>query len=264
MALEDVFPTENLSDREVRVLLVDSDPISRHVLANVLRTADNIQLVDCVDSDQLNRACAADPSIDMVVLSFAPYEDPFGLVRDLATKSKFVLLIGTTWSRQRMDTAFAAGAAGCLIKDTQVGTLAAAVQAVASGHTVISPKLHGLYAPASIAAQGQRLSEPRGAIAPDRLVDALTAREHEVLALLAQGTSTAEAAAALRVSPATVKSHVSHALAKLGVRNRVEAVLLVRRLLDGGHGRHGRTTIGPPLQLTGPAVPTPSGSGHRR
>jgi DNA-binding CsgD family transcriptional regulator len=56
----------------------------------------------------------------------------------------------------------------------------------------------------------------------------LTDREHEVLSLLADGMSTVEAARSLGVSPATIKSHVSHALPKLGARNRLEAVLLIR------------------------------------
>jgi DNA-binding NarL/FixJ family response regulator len=66
----------------------------------------------------------------------------------------------------------------------------------------------------------------------------LTEREYEVLNLLAEGMSTAEAATELRVSPATVKSHVSHALPKLGARNRVEAVLMIKTDVSGVRDRN--------------------------
>jgi DNA-binding NarL/FixJ family response regulator len=102
--------------------------------------------------------------------------------------------------------------------------------AVASGNMVLSRELAELhvssYRPTGPATAGNG----DGQRTPDRL-GALTSREREVLGLLAGGMTTAEAAAALTISPTTVKSHVSHSLPKLGVRNRMEAVLLAQRLL---------------------------------
>ncbi|TDB91983.1 LuxR family transcriptional regulator [Micromonospora fluostatini] len=91
---------------------------------------------------------------------------------------------------------------------------------------VLSRELAALY----VTGQGPTGQAAAGQRARDR-VGALTSREREVLSLLAGGMTTAEAAAALRISPTTVKSHVSHALPKLGVRNRMEAVLLAQRML---------------------------------
>jgi DNA-binding NarL/FixJ family response regulator len=126
------------------------------------------------------------------------------------------------------------------VKNTEVGGLAAAARAVASGHTVLSPELHGLYTSPVRVVPGPVPSQvSRRAGSPDHLLRLLTGREHKVLALLAEGLSTAEAAADLKVSPATIKSHVSHALTKLGVRNRLEAVLLVRQLLEAGRDAFG-------------------------
>jgi len=117
-----------------------------------------------------------------------------------------------------VDWALSIGATGCVVKDAKMGGLADAVHAVAGGYLLFSPEL---------AAQ----AGPSDVVTPfplQRSNSGLTDREHEVLGLLADGLSTVEAARSLGVSPATIKSHVSHALPKLGARNRLEAVLLIR------------------------------------
>ncbi|WP_441250126.1 response regulator transcription factor [Kitasatospora sp. McL0602] len=168
--------------------------------------------------------------VDVAVLAIGHQEDHSRTVHELALSKIQVLLIGVGWTRARLEAAVSAGAAGCLVKDTRIGGLATAVRSVASGHAVLSPELLGLY-------RSPARREPSSAAPPvlsgdavRRLIRSLTDREQQVLTLLAEGSSTVEAAEALSVSPATVKSHISHALGKLGVRNRLEAVLLMQRL----------------------------------
>ncbi|MFD3536470.1 LuxR C-terminal-related transcriptional regulator [Streptomyces sp. NPDC058664] len=235
MSLERELFGADHADERVRVLVADHDPISRHVLTSVLRRSPHLEVAGSVNEQQPLTEWPLD-RIDVVVLVSVFRENVAQLVRRLESRKVRVLLVGTTWSKGRLDAAFAAGATGCLVKDIQVAGLSAAIRAVASGHTVLSPELRVLYT--------QRAPGPSSArtTGSERLLHTLTSREREVLKSLADGMSTAETAAQLHVSPATVKSHVSHALTKLGARNRLEAVLLFQssygldtETVPGGH-----------------------------
>ncbi|WP_055494383.1 response regulator transcription factor [Streptomyces sp. TP-A0356] len=223
MSLErDLFDAEHAEDDAARVLVADHDPISRHVLTRVLGTSAHLDVVGSVNQQQPLRQWPLD-RVDVAVLAVAPREDAAGLIRQLDLRKVRVLVVGTGWTQRRLDAFFAAGATGCLVKNIKVAKVAAAIRAVASGHTVLSPELRALYARRTAAA-------PVPAAAGSKnLLHTLTSREQEVLRNLAEGMSTAETAVRLRVSPATVKSHVSHALTKLGARNRLEAVLLFQQ-----------------------------------
>ncbi|MFB6838113.1 LuxR C-terminal-related transcriptional regulator [Streptomyces sp. NPDC056361] len=223
MSLErDLFGAEHAEDDTARVLVADHDPISRHVLTRVLGASAHLDVVGGVNNQQPLRQWPLD-RVDVAVLAVAPREDATGLIRQLDLRRVRVLVVGTGWTQRRLDAFFAAGATGCLVKNINVAKLATAIRAVASGHTVLSPELRTLYARPSGAAPA-----PTSAGAKD-LLHTLTSREQEVLRNLTEGMSTAETAVRLRVSPATVKSHISHALTKLGARNRLEAVLLFQR-----------------------------------
>ncbi|MFE6701424.1 DNA-binding response regulator [Streptomyces sp. NPDC057718] len=236
MSLErDLFGAGRPADAKVRVLVADGDPASRHVLTRVLRRSAHLDVAADISSQQpLNQWPLG--GADVVVLVSAPHESTMGRVRLLASREVRVLLIGADWNKYRLDAAFAAGATGCLAKDLGPAGVVAAVRAVASGHTVLSPELRALYV--------QRPPVPSGSQADgaEELLPTLTSREQEVLRNLAEGMSTAETAARLRVSPATVKSHVSHVLTKLGARNRLEAVLLFQRSCE----RAAETVLGCP------------------
>jgi DNA-binding NarL/FixJ family response regulator len=126
--------------------------------------------------------------------------------------------------------ALRAGAGGFLLKDATAEELIAAVQALASGDAVLAPSVT------------RRVIEAFGRVpAPDPAssarLTALSAREQEVLRLLSRGLSNAEIAAELFVSDATAKTHVSNVLAKLQLRDRVQAVILAYE-----SGLVGRTT----------------------
>jgi DNA-binding NarL/FixJ family response regulator len=110
-----------------------------------------------------------------------------------------------------------AGASGFLLKDVRPGELVDAIRVVASGNALLGPT--------AIERLLTRFSPPTDAPAEAVAVGSLTDREAETLQLLASGLSNAEIAAKLVVSEATVKSHVSRVLRKLGVRDRVQAVI---------------------------------------
>jgi DNA-binding NarL/FixJ family response regulator len=130
-----------------------------------------------------------------------------------------VLILTTFGLDQYIIEALRAGASGFLLKDAPTQEVVAAVRAVAAGDAVLS---------AAVTRQlldqvARRLPAPVSARTDE--LDSLTEREHEVLRMLANGLSNAEIAAALVVSEATVKSHVSRILSKLGLRDRVQAVI---------------------------------------
>jgi DNA-binding NarL/FixJ family response regulator len=115
-------------------------------------------------------------------------------------------------------SALKAGASGFMLKDTGAGHLIDGIRSVHSGDAVVAPtatrRLLDRFIP--------RLPDPT---APEPVPDGLTAREREVLERMAAGLSNAEIAARLVLSEATVRTHVGHILAKLGVRDRVQAVV---------------------------------------
>jgi len=114
-----------------------------------------------------------------------------------------------------------------------MSNLPGAVQAVRAGLSVMSPAIHKRLAVKERALR-RSAKAAAGEIPVNRLLEMLTERERQVLHLLAEGWSNAEVATQLLISPTTVKSHVSNALSKLGVRNRIQAVLLVRSAMDEG------------------------------
>jgi DNA-binding NarL/FixJ family response regulator len=125
--------------------------------------------------------------------------------------------------------ALRSGASGFLLKDAPADLLRHAVHAAARGDAMLSPQIASILI-APIAAQRRRAASPAG-------YDELTPRERDVFGLLARGWSNSEIATELHVSQATVKSHITPLLAKLGLRDRAQAIVLAHEhgLADGGH-----------------------------
>jgi two-component system, NarL family, nitrate/nitrite response regulator NarL len=219
----DVIVAQRPAEETVNTLIVDHDPISRRVLRGVLGGSERIEVVACVDS---HRPVAEWPlrQVDVAVLVVAQGDFPLAAVRELTTRPIQVLLVGMDWTRHNLDAAVSAGASGCLIKDPDLKGLVGGVLAVTSGNMVFSPQLLRLYSS----------SPTPGARQSYRSLDAvrkLSERELEILALLGDGMSTSDAAKRCGVSDATIKSHVSHVLSKLGARNRLEAVLMINGIV---------------------------------
>lgn len=218
----EVFGDTTRIDPTIRTLIAEHDPISRHVLDRGLDSSGSIEIAGSVDS---HRPLPDWPlrQIDVAVVGLSSEDPLVETIRHLSAKRIGVVLIGVDWTRRGVDVAVAAGAAGCLVKNTDLSGVIGAVHAVASGNRVLSPELLSFYIARSAA-------DPRRHATRDA-VDRLTDRERQVLALLGDGMSTMEVARKCGVSSVTIKSHVSHALAKLGARNRLEAVLMVKDAL---------------------------------
>jgi DNA-binding NarL/FixJ family response regulator len=130
-----------------------------------------------------------------------------------------VVVLTTFDLDQYVYAALAAGASGFLLKDVSADRLVSAVRQVRAGDAMLSPTITRRLV--------ERFVRPNpGPRVPHRDLDRLTAREREVLELLAGGLSNSELAATLRVSDATVKTHVARILSKLQLRDRVQAVVL--------------------------------------
>ena len=203
----------------IRVLLADDQPLMRAGFKTVLEATGSIAVVaEAGDGEEAIRLAEAHAP-DVVLMDIRmPVLDGIEATRRLPRQR--VLILTTFGLDDYIVEALRAGASGFLLKDARPQELVGAVQAVAAGDAVLSAGVTRRL----LDQVAHRLPTPVSR-APDALAG-LTEREHEVLRLLAGGRSNAEIAAALVVSEATVKSHVSNLLGKLGLRDRVQAVIL--------------------------------------
>ena len=141
-----------------------------------------------------------------------------------------VLMLTTFGHDDYVYESLRAGASGFLLKDAPPEELLAAIRIVARGDALLAPAVTRAVVEAFVRSSPQRPELSRA-------LQALTAREREVLELLARGHSNAEIAQALVVSEATVKTHVGHVLTKLGARDRVQAVIFAYESGVVGRGR---------------------------
>lgn len=202
----------------IRVLIADDQPLARAGFKAVLETTGGVQVVaEAQDGDQaVELARRHDPDVVLMDIRM-PGTDGIEATRRMPNQK--VLILTTFGLDDYIIEALRAGASGFLLKDAPVEELVRAVRTVAAGDAQLSPAVTKRL----LEQVGRRLpaAVPRdsGALAD------LTERELEVLRLLAAGMSNAEIAATLVVSEPTVKSHVSNVLQKLGLRDRVQAVI---------------------------------------
>ena len=209
----------------IRVLVADDQALIRAGLRTLLGTQPGIEVVGEASTGAGAVAESARLVPDVVVMDIR-MPDTDGIqataqvLRQAGTPSPPRVLVLTTYDTDEyVFDALAAGASGFLLKDARPEDLIEGVRVVAAGDALLAPsvtrRLIGLFVTgAHIAERGH----------DDRL-DTLTERELEVLGLVARGMSNAEIGAALRVADNTVKTHVAHLLAKLGLRDRVHAVI---------------------------------------
>lgn len=209
----------------IRVLLADDQALIRMGFRMVLDAEADIEVVgEAADgAAAITQAKALNPDVvlmDIRMPGVNGIEATAEITRTLDTK---VLILTTFDLDEYAFGGLRAGASGFLLKDTRPAEIIEAIRTVASGEAVVSPRITRrmleMFAgqlPSGATASGQ--VDPR--------IASLTPRETEILCLVARGMSNAEIAAELVVSATTVKTHVGSVLAKLGVRDRVQAVVV--------------------------------------
>jgi DNA-binding NarL/FixJ family response regulator len=219
-----------------RVLLVDDHRLVRSGFRLILSVEDDLDVVgeasEGAEAVRLSRELRPDVVLMDVQM---PVMDGIEATRRIVADGASKVIILTTFDRDDYVFAgLAAGASGFLLKNADAEDLIAAVRALAAGDGMLAPEVTrrvlARFA-ATPAVPVAASATPAPAPAPATvLAEPLTERESEVLTLLADARSNAEIAGALYIGEATVKTHVSRILQKLGARDRVQAVVLAHRL----------------------------------
>lgn len=202
----------------ISVVTADDEHLVRSGLRMILGTEPGIELLaEAEDGQQaLDLVARHDPDVLLLDIRM-PGMDGLETTRRLAGRgARTRVVVLTTFDTDRnVYDALAAGACGFLLKDAPADRLMTAIRAAAAGDSVLAP---------SVAARvAEELARRR---TPERLEALSSLREHEVLGLMADGCSNAEIADRLVIGEGTVKTHVARILMKLGVRDRLQAVVL--------------------------------------
>ena len=211
------------TDKPIKVMLVDDQPLLRTGFRMVLGAESDIDIIaeagDGVEAVDLARRLL--PDVVLMDIRMPRMDGVAATQAIVDAKLPVRVLILTTFDLDEYVVgALRAGAAGFLAKDVPAEDLVAAIRSVSSGEAVVAPRILRRLLEKFV----DRLPEPDGATPAS--LEVLTDREREVLVLVAKGMSNTEIAKELTVSETTVKTHVGHVLTKLGVRDRVQAVVL--------------------------------------
>jgi DNA-binding NarL/FixJ family response regulator len=210
-----------MNEQLIRVLVVDDDDLMRAGLRGVLGSDDTIEVVgDAGDGrDALYRTRLLQPDVVLMDVRM-PDLDGISATRELlaAFPDVRVVILTTFEQDDYIFGALAAGASGFLLKRTRPEELVGAIHTIAAGDSLLSPSVTSRVI--------ERMAQQPGPDgAPDVRLDELTAREREVLQLVARGLSNGEIATALVIEESTVKTHIKRVLAKLDARDRVQLVI---------------------------------------
>jgi len=209
----------------IRVLLVDDQQLVRTGFRMILADEEGIEVVGEAANGREAIEAAAQVYPDVIVMDIRMpemdgVEATRSLVGDKADSGPRILILTTFDADEHVVEALRAGASGFLLKDVPPADFAKAIRIIASGEALLAPsvtrRLLGRFA---------RLSVPADETHGERLRQ-LTEREHEVLKLVATGLSNREIADRLTLAEPTVKTHVSHLLIKLDLRDRTQLVVL--------------------------------------
>ncbi len=211
---------------DIRVLIVDDQTLMRQGLQTLLEMQDDIRIVGQAGDgvEALAQADALKPDVVLMDVRM-PRMDGVEATRQIRARlpATQVIILTTFDDDEYVFEGLRAGAMGYLLKDVSAETIADAIRRVARGEALIQPSIAR-----KVVAEFTRLGTPTNRPqlqAQPSSPDALSEREMEILRLLAQGLSNREIADKLFITEGTVKNHVSNILAKLGVRDRTQAVL---------------------------------------
>jgi DNA-binding NarL/FixJ family response regulator len=216
--------TGSAPERPVRVLLVDDERLVRSGFKALLDAEDGIEVVgEATNGAEALEACRATRP-DVVLMDIRmPGMDGIEATRQIAAirglEAVRVLILTTYDTDSYVFDGLQAGASGFLLKDAGPAELLHAIRVVAAGDSLLAPRITRRLI-------SQVTAQRATTHAATERLEVLTDRECEVLALVGQGMNNAEIGAALHLSPATARTHVSHAMTKLGARDRAQLVVL--------------------------------------
>ena len=210
-----------MGERTIRVLIVDDHEMVRRGIRMFLETEKGIEVVG--EAANGLGAVAMEQELEPVVVLMdlvMPEMDGIEAIRQIRSRDSaaHILVLTSFGSDDKIFPAVKAGALGYLLKDTSPEELAEAIRQAAEGHATLNPTIAS-----RLLRQFSSETEPAGPVEP------LTEREIEVLELITRGFSNDQIGSRLFISEATVRTHVSHILAKLGLANRTQAALWALR-----------------------------------
>jgi DNA-binding NarL/FixJ family response regulator len=207
--------------RTARVLIADDQTLFRSGLARLLDADDRVTVVgEAVDGlDAVKLALALKPDVVLMDIKM-PNQDGIEATRRIVTENPKikVLMLTTFEGDSHVIQALKAGASGYVLKDSQAGAVVSSILAVVAGERVMAS-----------AVANRVLEMLTGATTPKEFYDGLTAREVEILKMLATGMANKQIAYKLGISEKTVRNHVSNMYEKLGIYDRAQAVLYAVR-----------------------------------
>jgi len=207
----------------IRVVVIDDQALVRMGLRTLIETEDDLELVAEAADGREGLAAVRRTRPDVVFMDIRmPTLDGLGALHEIAAdpalKDVRVVMLTTFELDEYVFEALRMGASGFVLKDAEPEELVRAVRVVAAGESLLSPSVTRRVI--------ERLADPGPRrSAPHPHLDRLTEREREIVAWVATGRSNDEIAAELVVSPATVRTHVSRAMVKLGARDRAQLVV---------------------------------------
>ncbi|MEV7629956.1 response regulator transcription factor [Actinoplanes sp. NPDC089786] len=206
---------------KIRVLVADDQTLVRTGFRVILEAEGDIEVVAEADTgtEAIRQAQLTEPDVILMDIRMPELDGLSATEEILRHPNPPTIVVLTTFDQNEyVYRALRAGAAGFLLKDAPSTRLIAAVRAAATGDSLIEPSITQRLV--------ERFVEPAQSAGPPPALAPLTGRELDVLRLIARGLSNAEIAAELVVAETTVKTHVARILTKLGLRDRVQAVVV--------------------------------------